>query len=186
MQVVWDALAHTPWWVYVLFFYLVSRGIKAREPALTSPLKMAIVPAIMTIWGGASLVTMFPVNVATLGAWLLAMAAGAGCGYRLVRDARIRADHASHLLWRPGDHSFLPLVVAIFAVKYAFGYRLGADPGIAADPAFYFTDIVVSGVISGVFIGRFATLLRKYHAAPSEPLAPAPVPGARPGGPASD
>ncbi len=171
MNPVWDALANTPWWVYVLFYFFVSRGIKARRPAVVSPARLAVVPAIMMVWGGWSLATLFPVTPLTLGSWAIALVAGTAFGAWLAQGIHIRADHERGLLWRPGDPTFLPLVIAIFALKYVFGYLLGVDPGIARNPVFYFTDIVVSGLITGIFVGKFAMVLHKYREVPSQSLA---------------
>lgn len=43
-------LTHTPVWVWVLFIFLVSRGLNARKPATVTLEKLAIIPAIFLIW----------------------------------------------------------------------------------------------------------------------------------------
>lgn len=170
MNAVWEALANTPWWVYALLVFFVSRGIKARRPAIVSPAKLALVPAIMLVWGGWSLVTLFPVNPLTLGSWVISMVLGAVFGLWLFQNVHVRVDRERGLLWRPGDPTFLPLVLAIFAAKYVFGYLAGVEPAVVRQPAYYLTDIVVSGVITGVFLGKLAMILHKYREAPSEKL----------------
>src|SRR5690606_32865905 len=131
-----------------LLIFLVSRGIKARRPAIVSPAKLAWVPAIMLVWGGWSMMSLFPINVLTLGSWAACLVLGAAFGIWLAQRAHIRVDRARGLMWRPGDPTFLPLVLAVFAVKYVFGYLAGVDPEVVHHPAYYLTDIVVSGVIT--------------------------------------
>jgi hypothetical protein len=46
-----DALRETPWWVYVLFIYLVKRGLAVRRPAVHAFARLIIVPALFTVWG---------------------------------------------------------------------------------------------------------------------------------------
>jgi hypothetical protein len=104
--------------------------------------------------------------------WFLGLALGAAIGQALLRGLRVRADHARWLIGRPGDMTLLPIVLLSFAVKYAFGYALGADPGLAASTSFAALDIAASGAISGVFIGKLAVYWRAFRAAPSEPLVP--------------
>jgi hypothetical protein len=43
-------VTHTPVWVWVLFIFLISRGIKARRPATVTLERLAIIPGIFLIW----------------------------------------------------------------------------------------------------------------------------------------
>lgn len=43
-------VTHTPVWVWVLFIFLISRGLKARRPATVTLERLAIIPAIFLIW----------------------------------------------------------------------------------------------------------------------------------------
>jgi len=44
-------------------------------------------------------------------------------------------------------------------------------PALFAEVWLWVTEIAVSGLLTGMFIGRFAGLLRRYRAAPHESLA---------------
>lgn len=44
-------VTHTPVWVWVLFVFLITRGIKARKPAIVTLEKLAIIPAIFSFLG---------------------------------------------------------------------------------------------------------------------------------------
>jgi hypothetical protein len=71
----------------------------------------------------------------------------------------------------PGGPFTLVLALLIFAIKYVFGVLHALDPAAFAAPRFWLTELAVSGVLTGMFIGRFAGLWRQYCAAPHEDLA---------------
>ena len=54
-----DFFTHTPIWVYVLFVYLVSRGIKGLKPGDVNLKTLAIIPIVFTVWGGHQLVHLY-------------------------------------------------------------------------------------------------------------------------------
>lgn len=165
-----DALDDTPWWVYVLFFYLLSVGLKARRPGTRPLWKMAIMPVLLTVWGIYGLLVIFPVTPLSVAAWLVALAAGAAAGWAAMARAEIRVDREHGRVWTPGGNAVLVLILVIFSVKYAFGYAMGRWPQLAGEPAFYLVDLGVSGLIAGRFVGTLACLLRRYRTEPSEPL----------------
>jgi len=49
------------------------------------------------------------------------------------------------------------------------------DPAAFADARLWLTELGVSGVLTGMFIGRFAGLWRQYRAAPDEGLSGGPT-----------
>jgi hypothetical protein len=57
------------------------------------------------------------------------------------------------------------LGLAIFATKYTFGVLHATAPARFAEPQFWLTELAVSGVLTGMFIGRFAGLWQQYRAA---------------------
>ena len=69
-----------PWWVYVLFIYVVSIGIKSTKPRTVSIQKVLLIPLLFVVWalygiygklvlGSASLIPLSIVFLA-LGAYL--------------------------------------------------------------------------------------------------------------------
>lgn len=170
MQGFVDALTHTPWWVYALFAFLVVRGVQARRPRVVAVVQLAIWPTLMTLWSSSSLWLHVPSSSTTVMSWALALGLGAGLGHLSVRHRQVRADHQTRRLALPGDTSLLPLVLAIFCLKYAFGYLTARHPELWQDPVFHYTDLIVSGVIAGIFLGKCLGYMARYRAAPSESL----------------
>lgn len=151
---------HTPIWVWVILAFLLWRGIDALKPSKTSLARLAVVPAIFTVWGLWSLHSRYGASIEAWGLWLVGIAIGAGIGWLLVRRQAITVDPASGHLHRTADYSLLPLLLLTFIVKYAFEAALAMNPAFAADTAFRIAHLVVSGGFTGVFIGKFLHYLR--------------------------
>jgi len=161
-----DAIRFTPVWVWVLLAILVWRGLAASRPT-TGPLwRFAIVPVAIGLWGLSGLVLRYPVSAASVGIWLGGLALGGLLAWRAAAGVALQVDRARGHVTVPGTWSVLILVLAIFAVKYWFGYRLGTNPALAADPSFYLADIGFSGLATGGLAGRFAHYAEIYRAAP--------------------
>jgi hypothetical protein len=73
-------VSHTPVWVWVLFIFLISRGVKARKPATVTLEKLAIIPSIFLIWDIYDLVIYRQLSVATIALWMAGILAGAALG----------------------------------------------------------------------------------------------------------
>lgn len=166
MDAIKAALAHTPWWVFAIFIYVLTIGVGALKTRQIEIAKMAIIPAVFAVWGTWSLLSLFGANAGAIGLFLAAMIAGAGVGWLLSRQGTVRADRARKLIELSGSPVTLVLVLAIFISKYALGYWLAVEPAARTSLSFMVADATVSGVVIGVFIGRFAGLLRRYRTAP--------------------
>ena len=171
VEYVWRILADTPWWVWVLFVFLVIRGIKSLRPATAPVWRFAIVPAVFLVWGIATLVDDFGLTALSVGTYLVALAIGAAAGWALMAPVPVRADRAHGLVAVPGGPATLILILVVFVVKYTFGVWQGMDPQVVGHVWFLLADCGISGIVAGMFIGRFANLWRKYRAAPEESLA---------------
>lgn len=158
-------LLQTPVWAWAILAYLLTRGIQARRPAHTSLGRLIIIPALLTAWGLYDLVRHHGLAADTIGIWLLGIAAGAALGWRIVARFDITADRAAGTLHRPADKSLLPLLLVTFAVKYTFGVIAAVNPALLASPGIGFADLVLSGLFSGIFIGKFLRYLAIWRAA---------------------
>jgi hypothetical protein len=96
---------------------------------------------------------------------------GGAIGTALVARQTIGADRARSLLHLPGSPGNLVLIVLIFATKYYFGVRIGMDPALVAQPGFVALDLGISGILTGIFLGRFYGYWRKLQAAPADSAA---------------
>jgi hypothetical protein len=164
MNLIWDALTHTPWWVYLLFFYLLKIGYDATKSQIVSFKKLYILPLVFLALSINTLLTSFQISPTTLLVYLLSLLSGSGIGWLLVRNSDLKFDHKNGLVRVPGTWVTLILIMMIFFTKYFFSYSLSVDPTLAEDTNFEFLMLSVSGVCTGLFVGRLGGYLyQKQH-----------------------
>ena len=165
MEILQQFLTQTPVWVWFLLVYLIMKGVKARRPGDTTLLKMAIIPVIFTAWGLSDLVTLYGVAADTTLLWLLGIAVGSVIGWMIVSRYAIVADKAAGVIHRPADNTLLPLLLLTFAIKYSFGVIGATSPALLAEMGFRIADLVLSGLFTGIFIGKFLRYVWVWNAA---------------------
>jgi hypothetical protein len=179
MYVITQLMSHTPWWVYLLLVALLQRAVAASWPNAVAVWQLATLPAVFVLWDLAAITGSMQVTATAFFGWAMPLTAGACLGFLVARGTNVRADHDKGLVGLAADRTILPLAVAIFAVKYALVLAIGTHPGLLRKPSFVVTDLAIGGLTTGLFVGRFATYLLKYRAAPNVPLAPSASPWTR-------
>ncbi len=162
MNTFFEILKGTPTWVYALFCYLTFVGLKASAPQVIALKKLFILPVIFTVWSFYTLVTKFPVTMYTSTVWSFSVLAGYYLGWYLNRPSIIQADKLKRLIALPA--SWVPLIsfFLIFAAKYFFGYTYAMHPEAKLNFLYYGPHIALSGIISGIFIGKLLCFYHKY------------------------
>ena len=164
-------ISRTPWWVWVLFGFLLYRGIKALKSSTVHLYTLFILP---TIFVGLScqrllsntneLFTIAPI-------WAGAILIGSFGGWLIAKKAIIAADKKNKLIKRPGTKRTLALVLLIFAIRYYFGYSIAVNPELITYIPFIITNFALSGLMSGFALGSSLCLLNKYQKAKHRDLA---------------
>lgn len=162
MHIISQSFSHTPIWVYVLFTFLVSRGMKSLTPRETTLGALALIPGIFMLVGIGTLGWRFGSTPSVLGAWLVALAAGAGVGWLLLRHKNILVDRSRGVLFRPADYTVMPLILGSFAVKYAFGTLGSLHPELVHQANLGMIEGAVYGFFCGIFVGKFANYSLRY------------------------
>jgi hypothetical protein len=164
-------VAGTPPWVWALFAFLLFLGARALRPA-TAPLwRVAILPTIFFVWGLYNLVTGYGLTSERALPWAGALVCGTLVGTAIAGRQPIRADKKRRLVRTSGGPLTLLLILLIFSVKYVFGFLHATRPAAFVEPRFWLSELALSGVLAGMFIGRFVGLWRQYRAAPHEDFA---------------
>jgi|ERR1700674_371419 len=170
MPMIFQIIAGTPWWVWILFLFLLWIGIRALKTSIAPFWRLLILPTVFFVWGVVGVVMRYPITATSLGLWLIAFAFGVGLGVLTAANTAVRADRSHRLIEIPGNKFTLVLILVIFVTKYAFGVLQGMQPGIVADPRYFVADLGVSGLLAGMWAGRLVGIWRKYRAAPQEDL----------------
>lgn len=167
-----DILQGTPAWVWILLAYLILQGVAAMKTRIILFWRLLIIPSVFTIMGLYGVIKILHFNALAVGAWLVAIAIGCYLGVLLVRHIAIRANQSKGLVELPGSPVTLVLILVIFVVKYAIAYRLAIDPLSARQAWFIVFDAGISGLVTGMFVGRVWIYYKKYKAAPEVDLTP--------------
>lgn len=153
-------LAETPWWVYFLFIFLVLTGLIATRPRTISFKRLTILPGIFTIWNLFWLEDRIQGHPFLFIYWAVGLFFGSFLGWLTVRSWIIHANREQKRISLPGSWSTLILILIVFAIRYFFVYNYKMHPEEAS--LLFTPDALISGVITGTFIGRSFKLYRKY------------------------
>lgn len=170
MQLLLEFLKGTPWWVFVLFFYLMFIGFGAVKPSVVSLIKLAILPVLFTALAIHTLIVSFSINSTAILLLAAGLLLGSLVGLLIASGKDYKVDRQHLLILMPGNWSTLILILLIFASKYYFGYALSANPMIIHNLNFEIIMLIVSGICTGLFIGRFICYLYHFLTAPSVDL----------------
>jgi hypothetical protein len=154
----------TPIWVWVLLVVLLSRGLKALHSG-TAPLsRLAIVPIVFAAWGIAHLVSEPLAGWFAAIAWVAGSLVGIAGGVFIASRTRFIVDPIGRTVMLPGSMLPLLLIIAIFATKFWLGFETSTATDAASLGIYVLIGAAVSGVVAGVFGGRFITYWRAMNA----------------------
>jgi hypothetical protein len=162
MDNLWQILSGAPWWVYVLFIYLVSIGIKSTK-LRTIPIKRVVLfPLFFVAWSGYELYKNVSLGLPSLILWwVVFLVVGAYFGFKEVHSWRFQKDRHKGLITIPGNYSTLVLVVLIFVLKFFWGYFYAT---LSSVPHWiYFADTSTSSLVTGFFVGRAIVFFKSYQ-----------------------
>jgi hypothetical protein len=143
-------------------------GVALRLEDLQGSLH-ARLPLLFTVWSLWDLVRIYGVTTQSVLVWLVGILIGIAAGWLLVRSMTITVDPASGVIHHPADYTLLPPILVTFAVKYAFGAISATSPELLQQPAFLLADLGLSGLFSGIFVGKFAVYAGRYFSARKVP-----------------
>ncbi|MDM2759342.1 hypothetical protein [Citrobacter sp. Cpo148] len=161
-------LEHTPVWVYLLFAFLLYRGIKARTPATVTLEKLALIPAIFLFWDIYDLITYRDPTLITYIQWTIGIISGAIIGYILINPDRLSRSSAPRSIHRQADYSALPFMLLAFGVKYVLGVLNATAPDVLRQPAMSALAIITGGMFAGVFVGKFTRYVSVWLRLPTQ------------------
>ncbi|HEX2583143.1 MAG TPA: hypothetical protein VHL30_03405, partial [Chlamydiales bacterium] len=114
MENLWGIVSGAPWWVYVLFAYLVSIGIQSTKPRSVPVKRVVLLPLLFVAWSFFSLYTRLVLGYSSLSlVWIIFLSLGAYLGVMEVRNWKISKDRQKAELTIPGNYSTLVLILLI-------------------------------------------------------------------------
>ncbi len=170
MNQIWQTLTHTPWWVYLLFVYLILLGIKASKTRMVSLRKLFVIPLFFTFISIHTLFTSFSINAFSLSVLVGSILVGTLAGWAQIIRYQLKIDKQHGVIQIPGSWVTLALILVIFASKYYFGYELATDPQLVKQTGFEFSMLGISGLTTGLFVGRLACYVYRYITSAHTPI----------------
>lgn len=156
-ETLFSILKETPWWVYVIFVYILIAGIKSFHERTVSIYSLSILPFITIAWTGYKfLVNGFDIQSFLFFIGFLAL--GAFFGYTSLFQNPKKVDRAKKEITLAGTKSTFILLLFIFMIKYFFGFMHATNPLVIQK--FAFVETALFSLISGIFMGRFMKYAR--------------------------
>ncbi|MFA5487707.1 MAG: hypothetical protein WC284_00690 [Candidimonas sp.] len=160
-----------PAWDWLLFAYLLYRGLLAIKGGAAGLGKLALIPLVFTVWVWMPLWLDGKAGILTAAIWAVAAGTWLALGLRIAGRTEIMVDREKHTLTLPGSPLILILVLMTFVSQYWIDFaqtRAAADRhGI--DNVYILADAAVSGAVAGVLAGRFLGHWRRYRHDDADP-----------------
>jgi hypothetical protein len=152
-----QVLKGTPIWVWGILLALLVLGVKQMQPRVVKRYSVLIAPIVFLIIGlmaaGRGMVAFVVWAVA-----LLSLAAFTFLVWKPM--ARARYDAAVDRLHLPGSPLPMVIMLAIFVLNYVVNVTMAINPALRSVMAWQVIPAILLGALSGVFLGRAATLFR--------------------------
>jgi len=162
MNALVQIVGHTPLYVFLALAYGLFAGFRALRPRPTALFAMPIMPAVFLVLSVASLVSAASVLPTAALAWVAALGVGVALGASVLAAEVVAIDRSRGRMTVGGSAMVLVLFVAIFGLKYFNGVVHGTNPTLAGAPGFILAMTAISGLSTGIMIGRIARLFSAY------------------------
>lgn len=152
-----QVLKGTPFWVWAILAALVVLGVQQLRPRSVKRYSVLIAP-VAFLMVGLMAAGRGPVGFMSWALTLASVAAFTFFVWRPTGGARYDAGHDR--LNMPGSVTPMLLMLSIFLLNYVINVALAINPALRGEMAWQVVPAVILGALSGVFIGRAATLFR--------------------------
>jgi hypothetical protein len=165
---VYDILAHTPPWVFILFAYLMWISVLRLRPSIRQLGKIFITPVIFIVWGIVGLFRYTGDFSLEATRWAIGAVLGGALG--IAGGMTFTVDRPRQLVLLRG--SVMPMI----RIMLIFGAHYGLQVAAALHPdqrdSWLTWDTYVSGASAGYYVGWSIRFLKSYRVAPQADLAP--------------
>ncbi|MDX7988751.1 hypothetical protein FE392_15680 [Xenorhabdus sp. 12] len=154
----------TPVWVWVLFVFLVLRGIKALSDREMRIERLFLLPMIFLIWGIYSVLTETYFSNESLMMFGIGLILGIAIGWLIWKSQpRLKSKPDSTLIIRPGTPLTLMLILVTFISKFIITSMLSIHPTLLHSLHYNQFFGLFSGILDGVFWGGTLNLFIPWY-----------------------
>jgi hypothetical protein len=158
-----DAIKGTPLFVWAIFVLLLIRGVQGMKTKTIFFPKILILPTVLFLFSIAGILSQYGLNIFAVGGYVIALLLGILTRWLFVHNQKLEIDKVQRTITVPGTASTLFLILAIFTIKYIFGYLHAVNPELAQNNMYFISaEITLSGLITGLFLGKALNYIYKY------------------------
>lgn len=161
MEILEQIVIHTPFWVWILLFILIKRGIAATKDREVSIQKASILPIIFIVWGLEKIFYGFSYTMTSFIIYFCLMSIGTLVGIILYSSQKFYLKN--NILFKKG--SFIPLFVIVmnFSIKYCLNVAISMQPQLIQELQFNIFYSAISGFSVGLFVGGMIITLQNKN-----------------------
>ena len=150
-----------PWYIWLLFVYVILRGVKALKSQTVSIKKICLIPLIFLGMGISGMIKQnLPFEYVAI--WIGLFAIAAYVIWRRTEPLKVVCDRQKGLIQLPGNWTTLILLLSIFISRFTFGFLSATHPELKGFIIFNLIDLSISGTVCGISFGRLVALLMKF------------------------
>jgi len=142
-------ISGTPWWVWIIFAYILYLGFASTKPRIVWLPKLFIIPIILM---SIKVNTLFTAGNHILTYYALSALLGFVIGYLHTMRQNFEILKAQMSVRLEGSWLTLVLLLAFFCVKYIFGFMSYEMPQLAEE--YKTIELAICGLFSWYFLGR--------------------------------
>lgn len=158
-----ETLKHTPPWVFILFYALLTLGYLQSMDKVVGRAKLVGLPLAMIALSLYGVISTFGIGPIGVISWMPAVTVGISLGMNLFTPDIARFSSETQSFAISGSWTPLGLMMAIYFIKYGVGVILARELPIANEPVFISAISACYGLLGGMFLGRAYAISRSAH-----------------------
>ncbi|HUX50284.1 MAG TPA: DUF6622 family protein [Spirochaetia bacterium] len=155
-------LSHIPLWVVALLVYGIVMGIRAMFARNISLVTASLLPLLFLFLSLTSLISAMRSVPVSAVVWMVGATLGIVAGLTVLAAKVLDRDAGAGRMRIAGSPATLMVFVLIFATKFCYNFQLASDPSAASNVGFVATTLALSGIGTGIAVGRVTKLLVTY------------------------
>lgn len=154
---IWQAIAETPWWIYVILAYFIWISWMATRPSVISIKSLFISPILFLLFALPALIYYAHFNLVNCLLSLLTFCLAIPLGWFEFKIHKIKAIKNENKLYIPGTWNLIVIISILCLVKFYFNVTLSdfLTLKIFTYPIISTNLVCLYGFFAGFFIGRY-------------------------------
>lgn len=163
----WQAIAATPWWVFLYVGFIIWLAYSVSKPRIISLKQLYLLSLFFCALTALAVCPMYKSLALTDSLiWLDAMILGTGLGYLQLQFQQAKAIPNTESIYHPGTWLFFVLILAGLGAKFYFDLDINFTPQDFINPKNLFYILFAYGLFTGIYTGKLGYALRSTKQGP--------------------